>query len=215
MRRCSTPARLPPLTSSLPAARRIIAPVRDAGGSLHSTPATRRPPVTRHPLRPGHPLAPGFRGQVRAFPELSGKKFNRSPFPLTEAAEWSAAFNLPSPAERGTAMSLLSQLSNVSLLKKAAVAGTAACALVCGQNTTEAGYGDQYRDQYRVQVHVTTRTTTSRTPVCRPVTTYQTRYEPVVSTVTRYDHCGRPYRVNVVSYRTVRVPVMQYVRGGH
>lgn len=52
------------------------------------------------------------------------------------------------------------------------------------------------------------------TPRCvwKIITTYETVEQPVVNWVTRYDHCGKPYRVKVVSYETIQVPVEQRVK---
>jgi hypothetical protein len=46
----------------------------------------------------------------------------------------------------------------------------------------------------------------------RTVVVWQTIEEPVIDWVIRYDHCGRPYREKVVTYRTVRVPVEKLVK---
>ncbi len=52
---------------------------------------------------------------------------------------------------------------------------------------------------------------------CQPAChyAYVTEYVPRTTTyttyVTRYDHCGRPYRVAKVCYRTVQVPVSKRV----
>ena len=55
----------------------------------------------------------------------------------------------------------------------------------------------------------------SQRDVCcqlKPVVTYQNQRQRVVHYVTRYDHCGRPYRVRQICYRTVRVPVTKWIR---
>lgn len=36
--------------------------------------------------------------------------------------------------------------------------------------------------------------------------------EPFTHWVTKYDHCGKAYRVQVTSYRTVKVPVESHVK---
>jgi len=40
---------------------------------------------------------------------------------------------------------------------------------------------------------------------------HQTRVEPYTVCETRYDHCGRPYHVEVGRYRSVRVAVWRLV----
>ena len=49
----------------------------------------------------------------------------------------------------------------------------------------------------------------------KTVVTYQTIPQPAVHWVTRYDACGRPYRVPVTTYRTVTVPVVRQVKVYH
>lgn len=46
----------------------------------------------------------------------------------------------------------------------------------------------------------------------KTVTEYVSVEQPCVYYVTKYDHCGRSYRVKVVTYKTVRVPVQTRVR---
>ena len=46
----------------------------------------------------------------------------------------------------------------------------------------------------------------------KTVTCYEPVRYPVVKWETRYDHCGDPYRVKVVSYKIVIVPVEKQVR---
>jgi hypothetical protein len=41
---------------------------------------------------------------------------------------------------------------------------------------------------------------------------YETRQVAYTVCETRYDHCGRPYQVEVTRYRTERVPVWRQVR---
>lgn len=46
----------------------------------------------------------------------------------------------------------------------------------------------------------------------KTVTVYVEQQQEYVHYVTKYDHCGKPYPVEVVSYRTVRVPVQKRVK---
>ncbi len=46
----------------------------------------------------------------------------------------------------------------------------------------------------------------------KPVTVYITKRIRHVHYVTKFDHCGRPYRVPVVHYEYIRVPVTKYVK---
>ncbi len=46
----------------------------------------------------------------------------------------------------------------------------------------------------------------------KTVIVYETVKTPVVSYVTKYDHCGQPYRAKVVSYKLVQVPVQKQVK---
>jgi hypothetical protein len=46
----------------------------------------------------------------------------------------------------------------------------------------------------------------------KPVTVYVVQQEPYRQWVTAYDHCGKPYKRVVIRYRTVRVPVIKYVK---
>ena len=43
------------------------------------------------------------------------------------------------------------------------------------------------------------------------VTTWETKCEPYTKTVTKYDHCGKPYQATVTCYREVKVPVTKKV----
>jgi hypothetical protein len=43
------------------------------------------------------------------------------------------------------------------------------------------------------------------------ITTWQTRTEAFKKFVTRYDHCGKPFQVEVVSTRQIKVPVKKVV----
>ncbi|MFM7058602.1 MAG: hypothetical protein ACKO2P_16935 [Planctomycetota bacterium] len=45
----------------------------------------------------------------------------------------------------------------------------------------------------------------------RTITVCEYVRKPVCVTVTRYDHCGRPYHVEVTEYRTVKVYVTKRV----
>ena len=44
------------------------------------------------------------------------------------------------------------------------------------------------------------------------VTTYELRVEKTVDIVTRYDHCGKPIQVAIISNQTVKVPVQSWVK---
>lgn len=46
----------------------------------------------------------------------------------------------------------------------------------------------------------------------RTVTEYVAQEVPYVRYITRYDHCGKPYQVEIVGYRTVQVPVQRRVK---
>ncbi|MFV0446031.1 MAG: hypothetical protein ACK5Q5_20840 [Planctomycetaceae bacterium] len=46
----------------------------------------------------------------------------------------------------------------------------------------------------------------------KTVITWQVIEEPCYDYVTKYDHCGQPYRVKVVTYKTVKVPVEKLVK---
>ena len=46
----------------------------------------------------------------------------------------------------------------------------------------------------------------------KTVITWQYIEEPCYDYVTQYDHCGRPYQVEVVTYKTVKVPVEKLVK---
>jgi hypothetical protein len=52
-------------------------------------------------------------------------------------------------------------------------------------------------------------------PTYRKVVTWHVQRQPVTVYRTRYDHCGRPYRVKQVTYLSVRVPVARYARTGY
>lgn len=46
----------------------------------------------------------------------------------------------------------------------------------------------------------------------KTIKTYELIEKPCVHFVTKYDHCGHPYQVKVVTYETVRVPVFKEVK---
>jgi hypothetical protein len=46
----------------------------------------------------------------------------------------------------------------------------------------------------------------------KTVTVYIPVEKPVVKCITRYDHCGNPYQIEVVSTRTVNVAVTKQVK---
>lgn len=52
-------------------------------------------------------------------------------------------------------------------------------------------------------------------PTYRKVVTWRVQRQPVTVYRTRYDHCGRAYRVKQVVYQSVKVPVTHYVRNGY
>ena len=52
-------------------------------------------------------------------------------------------------------------------------------------------------------------------PKYKTYTVYQAVKVPHYSYVTKYHPCGTPYRVQVVSYRTVTAPVQKKVRIGY
>ncbi|WP_278465653.1 hypothetical protein [Gimesia maris] len=70
---------------------------------------------------------------------------------------------------------------------------------VSGSSTVSAGYG------YPPQRHCKYKQITSYQ--------YQTRYQTVF--VTRYDHCGKPFRVKTVRSFIVKVPVTRLVKVGY
>ncbi len=67
---------------------------------------------------------------------------------------------------------------------------------VSGISTASAGYGYQPQQQCRYQ----------------KVTTYQLQKKYQTHYITRYDHCGKPYRVKTVSCYTIKVPVTRWVK---
>ncbi|MEO2018060.1 MAG: hypothetical protein ABGZ53_27220 [Fuerstiella sp.] len=46
----------------------------------------------------------------------------------------------------------------------------------------------------------------------KTVTVYEYVRTPCIHYVTRYDHCGHPYRARLVTWKTVQVPVTKRVR---
>lgn len=46
----------------------------------------------------------------------------------------------------------------------------------------------------------------------KTVVSYETVRQPVPQWVTKYDHCGKPYRATVTVWETVRVPVEHRVK---
>lgn len=67
---------------------------------------------------------------------------------------------------------------------------------VSGISSVSAGYGNQ-RQQHNQYKQVTSYQ-------------YQTKHQTVY--VTRYDHCGKPYRVKTVRSYTIKVPVSRWVK---
>jgi len=49
----------------------------------------------------------------------------------------------------------------------------------------------------------------------KTVIVYKTVSKPVVRYITKFDHCGKPYRVKVIKYVHVRVPVKKLVKVCH
>ena len=49
----------------------------------------------------------------------------------------------------------------------------------------------------------------------KTVTVWETVSKPYVHYVTKYDHCGHPYRVRKTIWKTVRVPVTKRVKVCH
>lgn len=67
---------------------------------------------------------------------------------------------------------------------------------VSGISSASAGYGHHRQQQCQLK-----RVTSYQ---------YQTKHRTVY--VTRYDHCGKPYRVKTVRSYTVKVPVTRWVK---
>lgn len=102
-------------------------------------------------------------------------------------------------------MFLLSRIAHVPMLKKSLLACAAMGGLAVGAaDVVEAGHNCGSACNVQVQVSTTT--------AYRIVTSYETRREPYLCSVIRYDHCGRAYWATVVEYRTIRVPVQKLVR---
>lgn len=78
-------------------------------------------------------------------------------------------------------------------LKTLAIAATLATGLAC-TSTANAGHCHAPQCYYKT------------------VITWQVIEEPCYDYVTKYDHCGRPYQVRVVTYKTVRIPVEKLVK---
>ena len=96
------------------------------------------------------------------------------------------------------------------ILRSFAVAATIAAAGFSTSTASASKYSD-YQPSYGVSY--------SPEPEChRPsyywkeVTVYETREVPEVRCITKYDHCGKPYEVKVVVYRTIRVPVVKRIK---
>ena len=54
-------------------------------------------------------------------------------------------------------------------------------------------------------------------PTCyyKTVTVWETVKKPYIHYVTKYDHCGQPYRVRTTTWKTVSVPVTKRVKVCH
>ncbi len=46
----------------------------------------------------------------------------------------------------------------------------------------------------------------------KTVMTYEYVKKPCAAYITKFDHCGKPYRVRVVTYRTVKIAVPKLVK---
>lgn len=64
------------------------------------------------------------------------------------------------------------------------------------------GYGGGYGGGYTYQPQYTWKT----------ITLYKTIQKPYVDYVTKYDHCGKPYQVEIVRYETVQIPYTKRVK---
>jgi len=49
----------------------------------------------------------------------------------------------------------------------------------------------------------------------KTITVYETVRKPVSEWVVKYDHCYKPYHVEIVTYRNVQVAVQKQVRVGY
>ncbi|WP_298868200.1 hypothetical protein [uncultured Gimesia sp.] len=67
---------------------------------------------------------------------------------------------------------------------------------VTGAAPVSAGYGHQPQQQCQY----------------RQVTTYKYQKQYKTVYITRYDHCGKPYRVKSVRCYTIKVPVTRWVK---
>ena len=79
-----------------------------------------------------------------------------------------------------------------------------ATALGSVQSAEAGGYGyDNYgHGGYSYQPQYTWKT----------ITLYKTIQKPYVDYVTKYDHCGKPYQVEIVRYETVQIPYTKRVK---
>lgn len=69
-------------------------------------------------------------------------------------------------------------------------------------NSYQSGYGSSFSDEYAHRPSY----------YFKDVVVYQPRQVPDVQWVTKYDHCGKPIQVKVVTYRTIQVPVHQRIK---
>ncbi|MCH9656622.1 MAG: hypothetical protein K0U86_22415 [Planctomycetes bacterium] len=83
-----------------------------------------------------------------------------------------------------------------NLKKRLVLAVLAGIFAVTGAAPVSAGDGYQRQHQYQYQQVTTYK--------------YQKQYKTVY--ITRYDHCGKPYRVKRVRCYTVKVPVTRWVK---
>lgn len=95
------------------------------------------------------------------------------------------------------------------LIKTVATTGLVLGALLVSLNSSAQaggyGYGDSYgygQGGYNYQPQYFWKT----------ITTYETVKKQYIDYVTKYDHCGHPYQVEVVRYEYVQVPVTRQVR---
>ena len=49
----------------------------------------------------------------------------------------------------------------------------------------------------------------------KTVTAYKIVKKPIVQYITKYDHCGKPYRVKIVTWKTVKIPYQKRIRVCH
>jgi len=76
---------------------------------------------------------------------------------------------------------------------------SAAIAITLGMGATSVSASDCYHPSYHYKT----------------VTVYETVRKPVSEWIIKYDHCDKPYRVEVLTYRTVQVAVQKTVRVGY